>query len=198
MATRSNSKFTARGDGLQRLLQLGQDLRRRPAVKVGVFAATAIQVRPAKTKVRRRTTTTRTTGYGVSKETRITSVEHEGPSAGGRSSLTNLEIAIVNHFGTLDGHVPGRPFLTQTADAKRGAWLGLLEKVLLKVVKGALTLRDALELVGMQAAADVKRTIRAGMSPPNAESTIKAKGSSKPLINTGQLLNGISHQVEGA
>lgn len=180
------------------MVQLGQDLRRRPSVKVGVFAATAIQVRPAKTKVRKRTTTTRTPGYGVSKETRVTSVEHEGASAGGRGALTNLEIAIINHFGTLDGHVPSRPFLTSTADAKRKAWMDLLSAVLVKIVKGTLTLRDALELVGMQAAADVKRTIRAGMSPPNAESTIRMKGSSKPLINTSQLVNGISHQVEGA
>jgi hypothetical protein len=38
---------------------------------------------------------------------------------------------------------------------------------------------------------DVRKAIRDLDSPPNAESTIKAKGSSNPLIDTGQMINSI-------
>jgi hypothetical protein len=42
----------------------------------------------------------------------------------------------------------------------------------------------------------IKQRIANGIAPPNSPYTIARKGSSKPLIDTGQLRNSITYQVE--
>lgn len=108
---------------------------------------------------------------------------------------TNVEIGTINEFG--GGGTPERSFLRRTADAKKRDWTVLMEKGIQKVLDGKLSVTELLELLGMRAAADVRNTITrgAGVPPPNAPSTIKAKGSSRPLVATSQLLNSITHVV---
>ncbi|RLI81339.1 hypothetical protein DRP04_06355 [Archaeoglobales archaeon] len=56
-----------------------------------------------------------------------------------------------------------------------------------------------LRLAGAFLEGKVKETIQQGRQdwPPLKPSTIKRKGSDKPLIDTGKLLNSITHKVEG-
>ena len=42
----------------------------------------------------------------------------------------------------------------------------------------------------------MKATIGRGHFVPNAPNTIKQKGSSQPLIDTGRMRNSVSHKVE--
>jgi hypothetical protein len=114
--------------------------------------------------------------------------------------LTNVEIGAIHEFG--GGNVPQRSFLRSTVDLKQAEYRRLINNGLRKMVthRGG-SLRDGamrlLELVGMKAAADVKARITegAGIPPPLAPSTIARKGSSRPLVDTGQLLNSISWKV---
>ncbi len=114
-------------------------------------------------------------------------------AAAGHGGLTNAELAVVHEFGTED--IPARPFLRSTASAQRAAWEALMRKVLEKVATRKLPLEKGLALIGERAAADVRRTVTSGVPPPNAPSTIAAKGSSKPLVDTGQLLRSIAYEV---
>lgn len=109
---------------------------------------------------------------------------------------TNVEIAAINEFG--GGDTPERSFLRRTADAKNAAWGVLLEKILKKGVASKLDIHSGLEALGMRAAADVRATITrgSGVPPPNAPSTIARKGSSRPLIDSTQMLNSITHVVK--
>lgn len=193
MATRSTSSFRATGDGLQRLAALGKQLGGRPAVKLGVFAADA--ERPGVTKTKTRTITTRTPGEGVTRQRQIVSVNH----GVGASEITNVQLGIIHEFGTKDGRVPERSWLRGTFDVMRTKWQQLLENLLRLVVAGKLDVVRALELVGQQASADIRRRIRsgAGIPPPLKQGTIDAKGSSRPLLHTAQFVNSISYQVEG-
>lgn len=110
--------------------------------------------------------------------------------------LDNAELALVMEFGTRNGRIPARPFLGGTAERKNGEWLALLGKAIPKVLEGKLTIERALALVGERAAADVKRTITSSEGlAANAPSTIRRKGSSRPLIDTGRLLQSISYDV---
>lgn len=118
-----------------------------------------------------------------------------------RDGLSNVEIAIINEFRESvgpDGVGPARSFLRSTYDAKRHDWEKLLERVLVLVIKGKLELKEALELVGQRASADVRNRILhgAGIPPPNAQSTIDRKGSSRPLVDSSQMVNSISYQVK--
>lgn len=138
-------------------------------------------------------------------------------------AITLAELAAVLHFGTKDGHIPARPFLTLTFDEKRAELKELGAKLMGEVVFGHITLEQALNAMGSKLAADVKNTITAGVAPPNAPSTMLAKAqkgktgalfsktlknvggglaqagalaSVKPLIDTGRLLGAINWAVD--
>mgnify|MGYP001436983470 CR=1 FL=1 len=58
---------------------------------------------------------------------------------------------------------------------------------------------DMLEMandVGMKIENAIRLKILSNIPPPNATSTIKAKGSSHTLIDTGEMLDFVSHEVE--
>lgn len=108
--------------------------------------------------------------------------------------LSNVELAIVQEFGT--SRIPARSFIASPFRKNRGQYKDLL-KVLLakKVFKGEAGYGKALALIGQKMAADMKAAIVEGIPPPNAPSTIAAKGSSTPLIDTGALKNSITYAV---
>lgn len=111
------------------------------------------------------------------------------------SAYTLVEVAAVHEFGS--EHVPQRSFLRATIDSKGAELKRLLNVVATNAFQGKTTLKQGLGQVGAKAAAWVQRAIAQGVPPPLAESTIARKGSSKPLIDTGQLRSAITHRVEG-
>lgn len=56
---------------------------------------------------------------------------------------------------------------------------------------------DRLELVGAFLEGKIVDKITSGISPALKPATIKAKGSSTPLIDTGEMLDQVSHEMEG-
>lgn len=113
------------------------------------------------------------------------------------SKLTNAELGAVLEHGTTDGHIPARPFLRGTVDARESRYRKLLRGAADAVASGRMPLAQALGLVGEVVVGDVKQAIADGVPPPNAESTVIAKGSGKPLIDQGQLRNSITYDVRG-
>lgn len=108
--------------------------------------------------------------------------------------ITLVELAAVHEFGTAT--VPERSFIRRTFEEKKAELARIIKTLAGKVVKGTLTEDKALELLGQWAAAEVKKTItQHDIPPPLADETVARKGSSKPLVDTGQLLNAITYQV---
>ena len=97
--------------------------------------------------------------------------------------------------------IPPRPFLRTTAKEKGEYWA----QVLAGRVKNKTTDRGAwqngLGLVGEAMQANIKETIQKGSFAPNAALTVAiktAKGKKEPnhpLVDTGQLFQGISYEV---
>ena len=106
--------------------------------------------------------------------------------------VMNTFLAMVHEFGL---GVPERSFIRSTVDEKRLVYMKFIKALAGKVALGVMTKKQALMLLGAKVEADMKRTIRAGIDPPNSPSTIAAKGSSKPLIDTGQLVSSIDYEV---
>jgi phage gpG-like protein len=90
-------------------------------------------------------------------------------------ALTLAELAAVLHFGTKDGRIPARPFLTITFEAKKEHLRKLGADLMAKVIFGEIPLETALNAMGAYMAAETKNTITAGVPPPNAPSTAIAK-----------------------
>lgn len=111
--------------------------------------------------------------------------------------LTNAEIGLIQEFGTDDGSIPPRSFLRDVFDGNREVYVRHLVELLKKVFAGEITYEQALNIVALEHERDVKRYFTEAMFPPNAASTVRAKGSSRPLIDTGQLRASITHAIVG-
>jgi hypothetical protein len=102
--------------------------------------------------------------------------DHEG--------ITVAELAVVLHFGTTpdengDQHIPARPFLAMAFDEQRDKLADMGGKLLAKVsteAKKVITVGNRLE--------------------KNADATVAAKGSSRPLVDTGRLVNAITYAID--
>ena len=123
-----------------------------------------------------------------------TKAAEEHPSADGQP-LTNAEMALIHEFGL---GVPERSFLRAAFDKNHPKYLERLNVLTQAIFEGKFTIQQALGLLSLEAASDMRNLIRdgAGVPPPNAPATIARKGSSRPLVDTGQLINSISHAVE--
>ncbi len=114
-------------------------------------------------------------------------------------AVTVLDVGTWNEFGTVgpDGrtHVPSRSFIRDWVDGNRKRAQGILKKLLQRVIAGELTEDAALEQFGTWAKGEIQARIARGVPPPNAASTVKRKGSSTPLIDTGILRSSIDYEV---
>lgn len=113
------------------------------------------------------------------------------------SGMTNAEIAFVHEYGSRDGVIPERSFIRSTFVTRKAAELrAMLAKCGKAMFQKGLPLKTALGALGAWGAAEVKNTItQTDIPPPLEPATIAAKGSSKPLVDTGQLLGSITWDV---
>lgn len=111
------------------------------------------------------------------------------------SELTVAEIGAVHEFGT--DTIPKRSFLRDTYDANAKKYGAQLESATKRVTKGEDP-KKGLFVVGETVRADVVDAFNANIPPPLADSTIEAKDSSLPLVDTGNLRGSIRSQVRKA
>lgn len=115
------------------------------------------------------------------------------------SQITLLELAAIHEFGSPAANIPERSFIRSTFNnpAGQAELKDVYAKLAKAVVNGKMTAAKAVELLGMKMQAMVKNTIMLGegVPPPNAPATIEAKGSSRPLVDTGQLVGAITYEV---
>ncbi|OOF52560.1 hypothetical protein [Rodentibacter trehalosifermentans] len=104
-----------------------------------------------------------------------------------------LDVAAWNEFGT--NKIPSRPFIRQCFSDNLPALEKGLRIVAVKVLNGEEP-KIALSQLGQWYQDKQKECLLHFPWKPNAASTVKAKGSSKPLVDTSQLVNSIRYKVE--
>lgn len=114
------------------------------------------------------------------------------------SGISMVEIAAVHEFGSPSIGVPSRSFIRagilEKKEEMQKFLVALAKQVVTSQSRSAVT--QALEKLGLWAQTAVKKKITGGdIPPPLAPATIARKGSSKPLVDTGQLVNSIAYQV---
>lgn len=107
-------------------------------------------------------------------------------------------VATIQEFGAPAVNIPPRPFMRPTVAQQKDTWVKILSQDVPKVAAGKMSAFDALDKVGIQAAADIQTTISNIYSPPNSPETIRQKGSSKPLIDTGYMYASVQNGVNKA
>lgn len=103
-------------------------------------------------------------------------------------------VAAVHEYGS--EHVPERPFMRVAIQENLGNYKALNANSLKQLVRGSITTDKALGLLGLMASSHIKEKIKNGSFAPLKAATIKRKGSSKPLIDTGQMRQSVTYELE--
>jgi hypothetical protein len=115
---------------------------------------------------------------------------------GTNDGVAIVDYAMWNEFGT--SRIPPRPFMATTADNHRDETVKFAEHLIGRVIDRHLTVDLALKNLGEWYQAKIQMTIRKAKewAEPNHPATIKAKGSSSPLIDTGRMIGAVRYEVK--
>ena len=118
----------------------------------------------------------------------------EGKSYPDKGKAKGLEVAknaMIQEYGTPDGRIPPRPFMTNAAK-NSDKWTKIAESELDK----GRTMDQVLRRVGAEMRDDIVRAIDANVPPPNAPATVAKKKSSHTLVDTGNGLRKPAFEVK--
>jgi hypothetical protein len=102
-------------------------------------------------------------------------------------------VAAIQEFGSPEKHIPPRPFFRRMIAEQSPGWGDTISKV----VKGAdYDTAVALGRMGEVIKGQLQQSIVNLTDPALMPATVAAKGSSKPLVDTGHMLNSVDYEVE--
>lgn len=108
--------------------------------------------------------------------------------------LPVASVAVFNEYGTPTA--PARPFVRPVIHGQKQMILENLKHHYKSALRNNTNTNKVLALIGEDVKWRIQAQILATNTPPNAPSTIKAKGFNKPLYDTGFMLNSVSYQTE--
>jgi hypothetical protein len=120
----------------------------------------------------------------------VVGVQEGSKNADGESIA---EYATHNEFGT--EKIPERSFMRSTFDEHVNDLSAEMDRRYSQVVAGTITVYKALGYVGMYHQKQIKAKIGSNIQPPNAPSTIAAKGSSRTLIDEAAMINSVHYLI---
>ncbi len=127
--------------------------------------------------------------------------------AGAHEGISMVNLAAIHEFGSPAAGIPERSFIRRTFTVHADELGKVTAKLAKKVVEGAMPVEQALGILGAWGAAKVKSTVRNWTWAPEdgglgstvvqelSPSTVEAKGSDRPLVDTGRMVDSITHQV---
>lgn len=98
------------------------------------------------------------------------------------------QVASQNEFGTHS--IPPRPFFRNAIAKNSQKWMKFFKKNAKEQPP-----YKAMGMLGEMIRSDIVQSINQTNTPPNSPLTIKQKGSSKPLVDTGKMRASVSFQV---
>lgn len=103
-----------------------------------------------------------------------------------------MDVAMWNELGTVNA--PSRPFLRKSVDENADKISSFVKAQLVQMTKGKST-EDVLKAIGAMQKGLIQEKITGGEYEPNAPSTVKKKGSDKPLIDTGRMRQSVNFYI---
>lgn len=122
----------------------------------------------------------------------------------GQADQDNVNKAVWNEFGTAGGAsgggwggpIPERPFMRNSARNNRSKYIAAMKADAPLILRGTTALGTTLSKLGNLAVFDIQAEITSLRSPPNSPVTIALKGSSNPLIDSGEMRQSVSFKVD--
>ena len=109
------------------------------------------------------------------------------------SSMSVAQIGFFHEFGT--AMTPERSFIRSTINGQSRDIKKVAQAQYKKVLNGTITTEDGLGVLGAFTAGLIQEKFTSNDWAPNTDRTQARKGSSTPLIDTGQLRQSISFKV---
>lgn len=103
------------------------------------------------------------------------------------------DVAAYNELGT--DHIPARPFIRQSVDDNEKKINSFL-KAQIKDFANGKSAEQVLKETGIFQKDLMQDKIKSGDFAPNADFTIKKKGSSKPLVDTGRMRQSVNYVIQ--
>lgn len=94
------------------------------------------------------------------------------------------------------GRIPKRPYISPVLESNKGKYLRLAGSQITPVLLGRQSFKGGIDKIGRTAIRDIQLYMVNGTFAPLSPLTIKKKGTTKPLIDTGQLLQSIDYKVK--
>ncbi len=118
-------------------------------------------------------------------------------------AINNVGLAAVHEFGSPQASIPERSFVRSTVDARIAdrVWTRKINKLGSAIYAGTMSVRQALEIMGLTMSRSIQRTISTSGDSASANwqdlkpATIARKASEKALIDTRELLKSVKHYV---
>ena len=110
--------------------------------------------------------------------------------------ITVFQIGMIHEFGVPEKNIPSRSFIRVPIENNIKEITKLIENNHKLVSENSMSAKVALDRIGLKAQNTIKESFRNNDWKPLKRATIKRKGSSRPLIDTGQLIGSISYIVE--
>lgn len=104
-------------------------------------------------------------------------------------------LALIHEFGSPKNNLPARPIMRQTNQKYGRSLPGIAARLTKDVIAGTRTPGQALARLGVYWEGRIKLMFREGIFRPLKPATIARKGSSKPLIDSGQLRQSVTSVV---
>lgn len=114
-------------------------------------------------------------------------------TSGSTGSISIKDLAAIHELGL---GVPKRAFISPALNKNRVKYIKYIGKQLTPIIRRRQTINAAWQTVGIMAVADIQEYMITAQFTPLAPSTIARKGSSKPLIDTGQMRQAITYRVK--
>jgi hypothetical protein len=111
----------------------------------------------------------------------------------GRVPVEVINKATWNEYGTRN--IPERPFMRNAMRINRNKYLRIMRRQGKLILRGEITSTEVLNKLGQLGVSDIVKEINTLMEPPLHPSTIAAKGSSKPLIDTGEMRAAVTYEI---
>lgn len=103
-----------------------------------------------------------------------------------------VDIALFNELGTV--HSPSRPFIRDSLNNNKDKISQFMQSAAKGIVNGK-SAEDVLKKIGTFQKGLIQKEITSGNFVPNSPATIRKKGSSTPLIDTGRMRQSVNFVV---
>lgn len=92
--------------------------------------------------------------------------------------------------------IPERSFIRSGWDENEREILRKLDRFLLEAVQKGISTRNVMNSIGLETKGKIQKYARDLKSPANQPFTTQQKGSSNPLVDTGELIGSIDYEVQ--